>query len=128
MRIDLFPITCIYFARHRHRSHISDRRLPASSMSTASAAAGPAAPCPSPGVLKHSYVFWNNKGGVGKTTLCFHVASQFAECNPLTNVLVLDMCPQASVSLTLLTKYVCTKCRFYVTSKTNPPIVNVVWE
>ncbi len=44
------------------------------------------------------YAFWNNKGGVGKTFLCFAVASEFALRNPQTRVIVIDMCPQANVS------------------------------
>ena len=49
-----------------------------------------------------SYVTWNNKGGVGKTTLTFHMATQYALTHPLENVLVIDLCPQANVSSALL--------------------------
>ena len=52
--------------------------------------------------LKESYVIWNNKGGVGKTTLTFHMATQYAKSNPNVNVLVIDLCPQANVSMALL--------------------------
>lgn len=52
--------------------------------------------------LIHSYAIWNNKGGVGKSTIAFHVASRYAERNPGANVLVIDLCPQANASMTLL--------------------------
>lgn len=52
--------------------------------------------------LKDSYVIWNNKGGVGKTTLTFHLATHYAMRNPLQKVLVIDLCPQANVSMALL--------------------------
>jgi cellulose biosynthesis protein BcsQ len=37
---------------------------------------------------------WTNKGGVGKTTLTFHLASAYAVLNPTKRVVVIDMCPQ----------------------------------
>lgn len=46
-----------------------------------------------------SYVMWNNKGGVGKSTITFHIASVYAEKNPNRDVIVVDMCPQANVSM-----------------------------
>lgn len=49
-----------------------------------------------------SYSIWNNKGGTGKSTITFHVASRFAEKHPNQNVLVVDMCPQANSSMLLL--------------------------
>lgn len=52
--------------------------------------------------VKQSYAIWNNKGGVGKSTITFHVASRYAETNPNVNVLVLDLCPQANASMMLL--------------------------
>ena len=57
--------------------------------------------------LKESYVIWNNKGGVGKTTLTFHIATEYAkrhqtENGAPVNVLVIDLCPQANVSMALL--------------------------
>ena len=52
--------------------------------------------------LLKSYVTWNNKGGVGKTTLTFHMATQYALTHPWENVLVIDLCPQANVSSALL--------------------------
>jgi len=52
--------------------------------------------------LKNSYAVWNNKGGVGKSTITFHVAARYAETHPTEKVLVVDMCPQANVSMMLL--------------------------
>ena len=52
--------------------------------------------------LKDSFVIWNNKGGVGKTTLTFHLATHYAMRNPDRKVLVIDLCPQANVSMALL--------------------------
>ena len=52
--------------------------------------------------LLKSYVTWNNKGGVGKTTLTFHMATHYALTHPLETVLVIDLCPQANVSSALL--------------------------
>ena len=49
-----------------------------------------------------SYVMWNNKGGVGKSTITFHIASVYAEKNPEEDVIVIDMCPQANVSMMLM--------------------------
>ncbi len=49
-----------------------------------------------------SYVVWNNKGGVGKSTITFHVASVYAEENSDRDVVVIDMCPQANVSMMLM--------------------------
>lgn len=49
-----------------------------------------------------SYVMWNNKGGVGKSTITFHVASVYAEKNPERDVIVVDMCPQANSSSMLM--------------------------
>lgn len=53
-------------------------------------------------MIKNSYAIWNNKGGVGKSTITFNVASRFAELNEDKHVLVIDMCPQANVSMMLL--------------------------
>lgn len=44
------------------------------------------------------YAIWNNKGGVGKTFLCFMLASEYARLNPEKIVVVIDMCPQANIS------------------------------
>ncbi len=52
-----------------------------------------------------SYAFWNNKGGVGKSFLCFVAASEYAYCHPDTDVYVIDLCPQANVSETLFGGY-----------------------
>ncbi|WP_205525373.1 ParA family protein [Pyxidicoccus trucidator] len=49
-----------------------------------------------------SYAIWNNKGGVGKSTIAFHLASRYAEAHPDVNVLVIDLCPQANSSMMLL--------------------------
>jgi len=49
-----------------------------------------------------SYAFYNNKGGVGKTTLCQNAACLYAESHPKTLVLVVDCCPQANISQFLL--------------------------
>lgn len=53
------------------------------------------------GVIR-SYAIWNNKGGVGKSTITFHLASRYAEKNPQKNVLVIDLCPQSNSSMMLL--------------------------
>lgn len=52
--------------------------------------------------MNKSYVMWNNKGGVGKSTITFHIASVYAEKNPDRDVVVIDMCPQANSSMMLL--------------------------
>jgi cellulose biosynthesis protein BcsQ len=49
-----------------------------------------------------SYAFWNNKGGVGKSFLCFIASCEYAHKFPGSDVYVLDLCPQANVSETLL--------------------------
>lgn len=48
------------------------------------------------------YAFWNNKGGVGKSFLSFIAASEYAHMHPEADVYVIDLCPQANVSETLL--------------------------
>ncbi|MFL9940380.1 ParA family protein [Paraburkholderia graminis] len=50
----------------------------------------------------NSYSFWNNKGGVGKSFLCFIAACEYAQKHPETDIYVIDLCPQANVSETLL--------------------------
>ena len=52
-----------------------------------------------------SYAFWNNKGGVGKSFLCFIAACEYAHKFPDSDIYVLDLCPQANVSETLLGGY-----------------------
>jgi cellulose biosynthesis protein BcsQ len=49
-----------------------------------------------------AYAVWNNKGGTGKSTITFHIASRYAELNPTKKVLVIDLCPQSNVSMLLL--------------------------
>lgn len=52
--------------------------------------------------LVESYGIWNNKGGVGKSTITFHVAARYAALNKDKNVLVIDLCPQSNSSMMLL--------------------------
>lgn len=52
-----------------------------------------------------SYAFWNNKGGVGKSFLCFIAACEYAHRHPETDVYVIDLCPQANLSETLLAEH-----------------------
>lgn len=52
--------------------------------------------------LLNSYAIWNNKGGVGKSTIGFHLATRYAEQHPDHKVLVIDLCPQANCSMMLL--------------------------
>ena len=48
------------------------------------------------------YAFWNNKGGTGKTSLCFQSICRYAQTNPDKRILVIDACPQANLSELLL--------------------------
>ena len=48
------------------------------------------------------YSIYNNKGGVGKTTICQNLACLYAEKHPKKQVLVIDLCPQANISQFLL--------------------------
>jgi cellulose biosynthesis protein BcsQ len=50
------------------------------------------------------YGLWTNKGGVGKTTLTYHLATSYAELFPDKIVVAIDMCPQSNLSSTLLTQ------------------------
>ena len=52
--------------------------------------------------LLNSFVIWNNKGGVGKTTLTFHMSTDYAIRHPKQKILVIDLCPQANASMALL--------------------------
>jgi cellulose biosynthesis protein BcsQ len=45
-----------------------------------------------------TYAFWNNKGGTGKTSLCFQSICFFANAHPEKRVLAIDVCPQANLS------------------------------
>ena len=47
-------------------------------------------------------IFWNNKGGTGKTTLAFQTLSEYAHQNEDKRILVIDVCPQANLSELLL--------------------------
>ncbi len=53
---------------------------------------------------------WTNKGGVGKTTLTFHLSTTYAHLNPSKRVVVFDVCPQANLSSTLLTSINNSEC------------------
>ena len=47
-------------------------------------------------------IFWNNKGGTGKTTLAFQLLNEYAFQNKDKRILVIDVCPQANLSELLL--------------------------
>src|SRR6476660_3445 len=53
-------------------------------------------------MIRERYAVWNNKGGVGKSTLTFHLAASYADKHPDERVLVVDMCPQANCTMMLL--------------------------
>lgn len=44
------------------------------------------------------YTFWNNKGGTGKTTLCFQTILRYANQHMDHRILAIDLCPQANLS------------------------------
>jgi cellulose biosynthesis protein BcsQ len=44
------------------------------------------------------YGYWNNKGGTGKTSLCFQSICFYAHEHPEQRILALDVCPQANLS------------------------------
>jgi cellulose biosynthesis protein BcsQ len=67
-----------------------------------------------------SYAFWNNKGGVGKSFLCFVAATEYAARHPEIDVYVIDLCPQANVSETLLGPYETRAKTFSSKLKTSP--------
>jgi cellulose biosynthesis protein BcsQ len=48
------------------------------------------------------YIFWNNKGGTGKTSLIFQSILRYAELNEDRKILAIDACPQANFSELLL--------------------------
>ncbi|MGQ4482686.1 ParA family protein [Streptomyces sp. SAS_276] len=45
-----------------------------------------------------AYAFWNNKGGTGKTSLCFQSICFYANQHPEERILAIDVCPQANLS------------------------------
>lgn len=49
-----------------------------------------------------TYGYWNNKGGTGKTSLCFQSIAFYAYQHPEQRVLAIDVCPQANLSELLL--------------------------
>ena len=53
-------------------------------------------------MVYESYVVWTNKGGTGKTTLTFHLSTEYAIKYPDKNIIVIDMCPQGNLSTVLL--------------------------
>lgn len=48
------------------------------------------------------YVYWNNKGGTGKTSLIFQSLCSYAKKHPEKRILAIDVCPQANFSELLL--------------------------
>jgi cellulose biosynthesis protein BcsQ len=44
------------------------------------------------------YVFWNNKGGTGKTSLAFQTICGYAHNHANEKILAIDVCPQANLS------------------------------
>ena len=48
--------------------------------------------------MPKTYAFWNNKGGTGKTSLCFQALTFYAHQHPDERVLAIDVCPQANLS------------------------------
>ena len=55
--------------------------------------------------LLNSFVIWNKKGGVGKTTLTFHMSTEYAIRHPTQQILVIDLCPHADLSMALLSSF-----------------------
>lgn len=49
-----------------------------------------------------TYAFWNNKGGTGKTSLCFQSLTTYAHEHPDERILAIDVCPQANLSELML--------------------------
>ena len=39
------------------------------------------------------YGYWNNKGGTGKTSLCFQSLTTYAHKHPKERILAIDVCP-----------------------------------
>lgn len=50
----------------------------------------------------NSYAVVSPQGGIGKSTIAFHLAARYAERHPKQNVLVIDLCPRAALSMMLL--------------------------
>jgi len=48
------------------------------------------------------YGIWNNKGGVGKTFLSFILGTEYAHTHEDSQVILVDMCPQANLSEIIL--------------------------
>ncbi|MDM8232988.1 ParA family protein [Phocaeicola barnesiae] len=48
------------------------------------------------------YTFWNNKGGTGKTSLCFQTITEYATTHQDKKILCIDLCPQANLSELML--------------------------
>jgi len=48
------------------------------------------------------YGIWNNKGGVGKTFLSFILGAEYANMHKESQVILVDMCPQANLSEIIL--------------------------
>lgn len=48
------------------------------------------------------YTFWNNKGGTGKTSLCFQTITEYAITHQNQKILCIDLCPQANLSELML--------------------------
>lgn len=49
-----------------------------------------------------SYVFWANKGGIGKSTMTFQLACATAKNNPNKKIVIIDLSPQCDVSRMIL--------------------------
>ena len=47
-------------------------------------------------------IFWNNKGGTGKTSLAFQTICDYANTNQKKKILAVDMCPQCNLSELML--------------------------
>ena len=52
--------------------------------------------------MSKKYVIWNNKGGVGKTFTTYCMATEYAHRHINKKIVVIDMCPQANISVILL--------------------------
>ena len=52
--------------------------------------------------MEIKYAYWNNKGGTGKTSLCFQSIVRYAEKHTKKRILAVDMCPQANLSELML--------------------------